>query len=54
LYDAGVPITLNTDDPGIFGTTLVDEYRLAAERYGFTEDELTRLATNSFRYAFCP
>ena len=54
LYDAGVPITLNTDDPGIFGTTLVDEYRLAAERYGFTEDELTRLAANSLRYAFCP
>jgi adenosine deaminase/aminodeoxyfutalosine deaminase len=52
LYDAQVPIILNTDDPGMFGCTLVDEYRLAARAFGFTETELRAIAENGFRYGF--
>ncbi len=52
LYDAGVPIVLNTDDPAMFRCTLIDEYRLAARAFGFTETELRGIAGNGFRYAF--
>jgi len=52
LYDAGVPITLNTDDPAMFGCTLTGEYRLAARQFGFSEGELRGIAGNGFRYAF--
>jgi adenosine deaminase len=52
LFDAGVPITLNTDDPAMFGCTLAGEYRLAASQFGFTETELQSIAGNGFKYAF--
>ncbi len=49
LYDAGVPITIHTDDPAFFRTTLTREYQLARDFFGLPADEL---AANSFRYAF--
>jgi len=51
LVDAGVFCTVNSDDPPMFGTDLVGEYRLLAEQ-GFTWDELWRLSRNAVEAAF--
>ena len=52
LYDAGVPVTLNTDDPAMFECTLTSEYALASREFGFSEEELEGIAANSLAYAF--
>ena len=53
LLRAGVTVTLSTDDPGLFGTTLLGEYRKLA-RLGATPFELAAVARAGFRAAFAP
>lgn len=53
-FDQGVMITLNTDDPALFGTTLCREYQLAQDTFGFTDEHLRELARNSFEASFLP
>lgn len=54
LFDAGVLVTLNTDDPDMFRTSLVREYQLAQDALGLNESELYYLARNSFLASFLP
>ena len=54
LYDAGVTLTVNTDDPPMFGATLTGEYFALAEHCDFTLDELIDLNLNAVRAAFLP
>jgi adenosine deaminase len=53
-FDRGLNVVLNTDNRLMSGTTLVDEYALAAERLDFTLDELSTVALNGFESAFLP
>jgi aminodeoxyfutalosine deaminase len=53
LLRTGVTVTLATDDPGLFGTTLFGEYRKLA-RLGATPLELAAVARAGFRAAFAP
>lgn len=54
LFDAGVKVTVSTDDPISFGNTVTDEYVALAERAGFSRGELVQLARNGFDVALVP
>lgn len=54
LYEAGVKVTLNSDDPTFFDTTITEEYRRAAQHFGFGADELATLVRNAAGSAFLP
>jgi aminodeoxyfutalosine deaminase len=53
-FDDGLMVTLNSDDPAFFGSSIENEYRLAWEIQGFSRAELKELAKNSFRASFLP
>ena len=53
-FDQGVMVTLNTDDPAMFGASLNREYKLAQSTFGFTDEHLRELARNSFEASFLP
>ena len=53
LLRAGVPVTLNTDDPGMFGCDLVGEYRVAHEVLGLSVAELVGLTRTAIDAAGC-
>ena len=52
LFDLGLLVTLNSDDPAFFGSDLANEYLLAHTQQGFNRDELRQLAANSIRASF--
>jgi len=51
-FDQGLMLTLNTDDPAMFRTSLSREYAIAQKTFGFTEEQLRELARNSFEASF--
>jgi aminodeoxyfutalosine deaminase len=52
LYDAGAVVTVNSDDPPMFGTTLNREYEIAADLLGLDEPGIADLARNAVRASF--
>ena len=54
LFDASVLVSLSTDDPDMFHTTLSHEYEIARDVFAFSEAELRELARNSLRASFLP
>jgi len=53
-FDEGLMLTLNSDDPAMFRTSLVEEYRLVQDHFAFADDQLRELARNSFEASFLP
>jgi adenosine deaminase/aminodeoxyfutalosine deaminase len=54
MFDEGLLVTLNSDDPAMFHTSLVHEYELAQDLFEFTDEHLRELARNSFEASFLP
>ena len=54
LLAAGVPVVLGSDDPPMFGTTLLEEYRRARDVLGLTGAQLHALARASIEASFAP
>jgi aminodeoxyfutalosine deaminase len=51
-FDSGLMVTLNSDDPPMFGSDLLSEYVLAQEMYGFTLEQMRELAANAVEASF--
>ena len=52
LVAAGVPVTVNSDGPPMFSTTLNREYQVAADLLGLDEHGVAELAREAVRYSF--
>ncbi len=54
LFDYGIAVTVNTDDPGIFNTNLNREYRIAHEIIGMTMNDLDACSQTAAERSFIP
>jgi adenosine deaminase len=53
LVDAGVRVTLGSDDPPYFGASIGGEYELCRKHFGFGDDELKSITRTAIDAAFC-
>lgn len=54
LYDAGIHVSLNSDDPDLFGTSIGNEYQIAQDKFGFTIKELLDVSADAVNFSFAP
>ena len=54
LFERGLFLTINTDDPKMFGNSLAEEYNLLEERLGFSRPELRGLILNGISASWLP
>lgn len=52
LYERGVKVTLNSDDPPFFGTTIGNEYRVAQDVFGLDDIALKNITKNAIAAGF--
>ena len=52
MMEQGLTVTLNSDDPAYFGGYLSDNYIACARAFDLTEEDLFRIARNSFEASF--
>jgi aminodeoxyfutalosine deaminase len=54
LWDEGLFITVNSDDPPLFNTDLNHEYEVLVDHFGFAADEMEQISLNALRASFLP
>jgi len=54
LLAAGLAVTLASDDPPLFSTTLTDEYLRCADRFSWTSARIRSIAAAGFEHGFMP
>lgn len=54
LISAGILVTINSDDPGVFATTLSDDYEVLHRVHGFTKEDFRRCNQIAFEASFIP
>lgn len=54
MLEAGVPVTLGSDDQLFFGSHVSDEYQLVREAFGLTDSELAGVARTAVRVSGAP
>ena len=54
FLEAGLLVTLNSDDPGMFGTSLEREFQLAATQFALSRNQIARLCADAMRTSFLP
>ncbi|MCP4148250.1 MAG: adenosine deaminase [bacterium] len=52
FYSAGIPISINSDDPHIMDIDLVDEYELAARHYNLTAEDFDKINKQTLTHSF--
>ncbi len=52
FMERGIVVTLNTDDPGVSGIEIADEYKLAREVVGLSAEQLAQIQLNGVEVAF--
>jgi len=54
FFDAGLRVTVNTDDPAMFGNSLAEEYQTLEKRLGFSRDDIRTLIKNGIKASWLP
>jgi adenosine deaminase len=54
MIEAGLQVTLNTDDPSVCGVQLSDEYARAVSRFGLSAVSLAGLVLTASQASFLP
>jgi aminodeoxyfutalosine deaminase len=53
-FESGLMVTINSDDPPMFGSNLLEEYVLVQDRFEFSLEQMRELAANAVEASFLP
>lgn len=54
FFDKGIPVSINTDDPKMFGTSLAEEYHVLEAKLGFSREEIRTIILQGIEVSWLP